>query len=36
LVKDLEKRGAVKLAVLKDLVKLHDSIVQVYPRYLLI
>ena len=36
LMKDLEKRGAVKLAVLKDLVKLHDSIVQVYPRYLLI
>lgn len=31
LVKDLEKKRAVKLPVLKDLVRLHDSIIQVYP-----
>jgi signal recognition particle subunit SRP68 len=29
LVKDLEKRRAVKMTVLKDLVRLHDSIIQV-------
>jgi hypothetical protein len=31
LVKDLEKRRSVKLTVLKDLVRLHDSIIQVNP-----
>ena len=35
LIKDLEKMRGVKLPVLKDLVKLHDSIVQVYPSCLL-
>jgi len=30
LVKDLEKKRGVKLSVLKDLVRLHDSIIQVY------
>lgn len=29
LVKDLEKKRGVKMAILKDLVKLHDSIIQV-------
>jgi len=31
LVKDLEKRRGVKMTVLKDLVRLHDSIIQVNP-----
>ena len=31
LVKDLEKRRGVKMTVLKDVVRLHDSIIQVNP-----